>query len=180
MKWPLHLQLRTTTTHCFDMEILACETSDRNEFHPEVNQDHSVPETSSLADQPLTLLHEPTTLAQQSENPEDISLKELFDASHQPLEQPVWVCKQIEPFVAAALKIKPNSRVLLEVAAFIKAGTKATPDSGWQCTMTQLHAIVHLLNNGEMLIQTNIDATDKHTLDADEREFLAQLEDCAI
>jgi hypothetical protein len=162
------------------MDILACETSDRNKQHPDVNQAHSVPETPPPTDHPLTPLNEPTTLAQQSENTEDISLEELFGASHQPLEEPARICEQIEPFVAAALKIKPNSRVLREVAAFIKAGTNATPDSGWQCTMTQLHAIVHLLNNGEMLIQTGIHPIDKHTLDADERDFLAQLEDCAI
>jgi hypothetical protein len=105
----------------------------------------------------------------------ELTLQGLFDGVHAPIEDPVHTCKAVEPFITLALENEPDSRVLREAAAFIKSGITSGPSSGWSCTVSQLHSIIHLLNGNEILVQTGPIATDE-----DEREFLAQLEDIKI
>ncbi|KAJ1463645.1 hypothetical protein T484DRAFT_1758673 [Baffinella frigidus] len=108
------------------------------------------------------------------------TLQGIFDALHMQIEDPVGTCKVVAPFVQDALQKQPESRVLREVADFIHTGTLAEPNSNWNCTVAQLHSIVHLLNGNEMLIQTGAGSTESNALDEDERDFLAQLSDCNI
>lgn len=158
------------------MDVTEIETPVRNELHTEIV---SVPTPSQACDDSDRQLFS-STLVDASNDTGELSLQGLFDAAHMQLEDPVCICKQIEPFIETALQNEPNSRVLREAAAFIKSGTMATQHSGWQCTVAQLHSIIHLLNNNEMLIQTGPEIATNNTLDADDRDFLAQLEDCAI
>jgi hypothetical protein len=108
----------------------------------------------------------------------EMTLQRLFNEMHLPIENTKNVCKEIEPFLTNALEKTPNSRVLREAAAYINAGITNGPNSGFVYSALQIHAIVHLLNGNEMLIQTGGANTDTHTLDDEEKEFLAQLEEC--
>jgi hypothetical protein len=105
----------------------------------------------------------------------ELTLQGLFDRVHEPIDDPVHTCKAVQPFITLALESEPDCRVLREAAAFIKAGITSGPTSGWSCTISQLHSIIHMLNGNEILVQTGPIATDE-----DEKEFLAQLEDIKI
>jgi hypothetical protein len=102
------------------------------------------------------------------------TLQELFDGEHENMEDAANVCKALLPFLLKSLQEEPNSRLLREVTAFIKEGMDPGSESNWCGTVGMFHSIIHLLNGNEMLIREKYN----NTIDEEDEDFLAQLNDC--
>ena len=109
------------------------------------------------------------------------TLQQLFNSVDNPIDNPSETCARVIPYVRQALIQTPSSRQLQETLAFLQCGvTQAThatalaaaaatgetaTETGaeaeaeadapapWTCSNGELHAIIHMLNDEQLLIE---------------------------
>ena len=102
------------------------------------------------------------------------SLKQLFDGIDQPIADAGHICQLIRPFVINAIA-QDESPILHEILAFLDHGLVEPCASGWSCSNGQVHAIVHLLNKNQFLLEDNTRVSQSKMTTEDE-SFLKELE----
>jgi len=93
------------------------------------------------------------------------TLQHLFDSVDDPIDNAHQTCTRVIPYVLKALKDAPSSRQLQETLTFLQCGAAqpthaaaagaAETEAGapWTCSNGELHAIVHMLNDEQLLIE---------------------------
>ncbi|KAJ1466599.1 hypothetical protein T484DRAFT_1756501 [Baffinella frigidus] len=86
------------------------------------------------------------------------TLQDLFGAIDQQMADASAICRELRPFAATTVEHAPQSSLLLEVLAFMDRGIleetrEGTHADSWTCSNGQLHAIVHLLNHNQFLLE---------------------------
>jgi len=119
----------------------------------------------------------------------EATLQHLFNSVDDPIDNPSETCARVIPYVRQALEQTPSSRQLRETLAFLQGGVMeathtaaaaAAADASaeteaaaqappWTCSNGELHAIIHMLNDEQLLIEdrgtmTNTDTTSATTV----------------
>ena len=90
------------------------------------------------------------------------TLQHLFDSVDDPIDNAHQTCTRVIPYVLKALKDAPSSRQLQETLTFLQCGAAqpthaaaAETEAGapWTCSNGELHAIIHMLNDEQLLIE---------------------------
>ena len=81
------------------------------------------------------------------------SLKSLFASLDQPAEAES-IFKALKPYIEKSIKNKPNSAIHREILNFMDNQLGESVNESIQpCTMAQVHAIVYVVNENQILIQ---------------------------
>ena len=81
------------------------------------------------------------------------SLKSLFASLDQPAEAES-IFKALKPYIEKSIKNKPNSAIHREILDFMDHQLGGSVNESIQpCTMAQIHAIVYVVNDNQILIQ---------------------------
>ncbi|KAJ1468556.1 hypothetical protein T484DRAFT_1755023 [Baffinella frigidus] len=86
------------------------------------------------------------------------TLQDLFGSIGHQVVNASAVCKELRPFAVAAVEDAPQSNILLEVLAFmdrviLEDAHKGAHQDSCTCSNGELHAIVHLLNRNQFLLE---------------------------
>ena len=127
---------------------------------------------------PLSVCSSPTNVLDLEDNATFVtrpSLKQLFDDIDQPIADAGHICQLIRPFVINAIAQDSESLILHEILAFLDHILVEQCASGWSCSNGQVHAIVHLLNKNQYLLEDNSRVSQSKMTTEDE-SFLKELE----
>ena len=111
------------------------------------------------------------------------TLQHLFNSVDDPIDNPNETCARVIPYVRQALVQTPASRQLQETLAFLQCGvtqathaptvaqsatggvaeTEAEAQAPWTCSNGELHAIIHMLNDEQLLIEDRGTTTTANT-----------------
>ena len=86
------------------------------------------------------------------------SLNALFAALDNPAGNVESIFKALKPYIENSIKKKPNSAIHREILHFIDNQIDENVDECIKtpCTMAQVHAIVYVVNDNQILIQDEV------------------------